>query len=148
MKLLLVIALLAFSGSLYSGVYKWTDADGKVHYGDRPVGGAEELRIKDSPRPSKRLSGQPDMDRKQSRQRLLEVYREEREEKKRLRQEQKAERKKRKKSCINARGELERYQNAQGIYDMTESGEREYLSKEQRVQYINRLQREVKKWCG
>jgi Domain of unknown function (DUF4124) len=39
-RLLLCVALLAWSGLLSAGVvYKWVDSDGKVHYGDRPPDG-------------------------------------------------------------------------------------------------------------
>jgi len=34
--LLTASGLLAFQAPLYAGVYKWTDEDGQVHYGERP----------------------------------------------------------------------------------------------------------------
>jgi uncharacterized protein DUF4124 len=38
-RLLLCAALIAWSGLASAVVYKWVDADGKVHYGDRPPDG-------------------------------------------------------------------------------------------------------------
>jgi hypothetical protein len=38
-RLLLFAALIAWSGLASAVVYKWVDADGKVHYGDRPPDG-------------------------------------------------------------------------------------------------------------
>ena len=38
-RLLLVAALIAWSGMASAVVYKWTDAQGKVQYGDRPPDG-------------------------------------------------------------------------------------------------------------
>jgi Domain of unknown function (DUF4124) len=38
-RLLLVAALIAWSGMASAVVYKWTDAEGKVQYGDRPPDG-------------------------------------------------------------------------------------------------------------
>ncbi len=44
-----VLAALVWSGAALAGeVYKWTDPDGRVHFGDRPPAGVatEELRIR------------------------------------------------------------------------------------------------------
>jgi hypothetical protein len=38
-RLLLFVALIAFSGMASAVVYKWVDAQGKVQYGDRPPDG-------------------------------------------------------------------------------------------------------------
>ena len=38
-RLLLVAALIAWSGMASAVVYKWTDAEGKLQYGDRPPDG-------------------------------------------------------------------------------------------------------------
>ena len=38
-RLLLCAALLAWSGLASAFVYKWVDAEGKIHYGDRPPDG-------------------------------------------------------------------------------------------------------------
>ena len=38
-RLLLVAALIAWSGMASAVVYKWTDAQGKLQYGDRPPDG-------------------------------------------------------------------------------------------------------------
>jgi hypothetical protein len=40
------LAGLLLAGSASAGVYKWVDQDGKVHYSDKPVAGAEEQKIK------------------------------------------------------------------------------------------------------
>lgn len=39
------LALTLSAGSLASEIYKWTDEDGTVHYGDRPSGAATEQRL-------------------------------------------------------------------------------------------------------
>jgi hypothetical protein len=41
----IAFALLAFSWSATAQVYKWTDENGKVHYGDRPQGGKPATAI-------------------------------------------------------------------------------------------------------
>jgi len=48
-KLILIISTLLFSISASNEILKWTDSDGKIHFGDRPPAGAEasvvEVRI-------------------------------------------------------------------------------------------------------
>ena len=39
---LVVIAFTLSGGAFANEIYKWTDADGNVHYGDRPSGQANE----------------------------------------------------------------------------------------------------------
>ncbi len=48
-KLILIISTLLFSISASNEILKWTDSDGKIHFGDRPPAGTEtsvvEVRI-------------------------------------------------------------------------------------------------------
>lgn len=46
--LLLVPALLISFSASAATVYKWTDAAGKVHFGDRPAAGAQLLDVRPS----------------------------------------------------------------------------------------------------
>lgn len=45
-QLALIALLLASASASAAQVYRWTDAAGKVHYGDRPVAGAESLDVR------------------------------------------------------------------------------------------------------
>lgn len=142
----LLLTMLA-SSPLLSEVYRWIDSGGNVHYGDRPIGNAEQVTLKHIPKPrSSPVSTAAE--RKELQHRLLKVFSEEREEKKKKRLEQKAERKASKKKCGKAKSELVRYNNSRVIYNTTESGEREYYSNEKRERYIKYLNRQVTKWCG
>jgi hypothetical protein len=64
-RLLLVAALIAWSGMASAVVYKWTDAQGKVLYGDRPPDGVHaevvELLVSHASRgaPTKTETSQP-----------------------------------------------------------------------------------------
>jgi hypothetical protein len=42
---LAAVAMTVAGGAFASGIYKWTDADGNVHYEDRPSGAATEERM-------------------------------------------------------------------------------------------------------
>ncbi|MCF6281122.1 MAG: DUF4124 domain-containing protein [Candidatus Polarisedimenticolaceae bacterium] len=146
-RFFVIVLLTLFSGVLCSAVYRWTDADGKVHFTDRPVENAEQMRLKVSPitvRPPAKLA----VERKQLQQRLLDVFREEREEREKRRNEQKIERKKSKQKCLKAKSELVKYRDSRAIYSTTDRGEREYYSLERRKKYIEHLKSRVAKWCG
>ena len=49
MKLILIISTLLLSISAFAEILKWTDSEGKIHFGDRPPAGVEtsvvEIRI-------------------------------------------------------------------------------------------------------
>lgn len=141
----LLFLLLLSSGVVSAEVYRWHDADGKLHYGDRPPADAEQMNIRSAPNSTAQKP--TNSDRKEARQRLLDLYREERAEKKKLKQERIAKRKERKQKCLQARVDLDNYQYASGIYRPTERGEREFLSKEERANYIQDLRDKVNKWC-
>jgi len=146
-KILVALALLLTSSLLWSAVYRWTDADGKVHFSDQPAENAELIKLKKPPPVANKAATTTTAKRKQQQQRLLNLYREEREEKKKQRIEKKAERKKRKKTCIKAKREWVKYRDSKSIYDTSDSGTREYYSEEKRERYIKYLKGEVTKWC-
>jgi hypothetical protein len=146
MRNLVALALLLTSSLLWGAVYRWTDADGKIHFGDQPAENAELIKLKKSP-PVAKAAASTAAERKQQQQRLLNLYQEEREEKKKQRIEKKAERKKRKKACIQAKREWVKYRDSKAIYDFSDSGERAYYSEEKRERYIKHLKGQVTKWC-
>lgn len=47
-----LIALYVVTLPLHAQVYKWTDADGRIHYGDRPPPEARSERLQTGPAPS------------------------------------------------------------------------------------------------
>ena len=48
-KTLFLMFGLALSVAAGAGVYTWTDAQGHVHYSDKPVTGAQTIDIKTAP---------------------------------------------------------------------------------------------------
>lgn len=49
---LLLVCLLVAGPASAGKVYRWVDAQGRVHYGDRPAPGARDLQQLDTPRPA------------------------------------------------------------------------------------------------
>lgn len=46
MRPALLLALLIAAASASAEVYRWVDADGRVHFSDRPVDGAQQIALK------------------------------------------------------------------------------------------------------
>ncbi|WP_172597564.1 DUF4124 domain-containing protein [Sulfuriflexus mobilis] len=129
-----------------AGVYKWVDADGRVHYGDKPTSNqADEIKIKKQP-----ASGQTDQSakRKDLRERFLRAREEERAEKQKARAEEKQKKAEAKRNCAQAKKEYDKYRHASSLYIKGKDGERQHLSFKERDEYEKSLAAKVKKWCG
>lgn len=57
-RALILIALSAAAPTAFADVYRWVDAQGEVHYSDRPVEGAELVKTT-APRPSRGAEDAP-----------------------------------------------------------------------------------------
>lgn len=137
----------AFCPPLQAAVYKWTDEHGQVHFSDKPVSdGAKEVEIRTKV-PEGGSGHQIESDRKALRRRLLDSYEQDRADKREAADKAKQAREERKKKCINARARYDGYSTAGSIYNYLESGEREYLDKEQRQRFIAKLKADVKRYC-
>jgi hypothetical protein len=147
-RYLTTACLAAFlANPLQAAVYTWTDEQGRVHYSDRPSHESateKEVRIPESVGPDSQTSPQ---DRKALRQRMLDLYQQERAERREAAEQRKQERKERKRLCLDARARYDLYNNTGPIYDFTESGERAYLNRQERDQYIAELKAEVERYC-
>jgi len=127
-------------------IFKWTDEQGRVHYGDKPPEkGARSVDVdpgtsNGSPLPS-------DTERHEKTRRLLRAYEEERRIKQQREQHLQAEVAERRKRCAWARDRLRRYQQAGRLYDLDELGNRKILGDSQRQQAEARAAQEVRQWC-
>lgn len=143
-KVLWLLLFIAFP--LQAAVYQWTDENGRVHFSDRPTHeSATEKTIRTSPGGSSQSSSPVDW--KQKRQRMLDVYEQERAEKREAKAKRKEERKERKRQCREARVRYENYRTAGAIYDLDDEGERTFLDKQQRKQYLAELKADVERYC-
>jgi hypothetical protein len=134
------------SSSSLAAVYQWTDEHGQVHFSDRPVGeSAKQMKLRKSPPSTPNRSIPPD--RRATRQRMLDVYEQERAEKREKAAKEKQAREERKRRCLNARVNYENYSSAGSIYEFQESGGRKYLDKQQRESYLAKLKARVSEYC-
>ena len=142
---LLAIVALSFMiiEPVMPGIYKWTDADGNIHYGDRPGdGSAEELILKDSPVQDEGLA-----DRLKTQEKMLDIYKEERIEQQQQRDRQKEEKKLREKNCQIARERLARVRSAGFLYEKGGNGERRVFSDAERSAAEQKELSTVEQWC-
>ncbi len=129
--LALTLALTAASAVAAAEIYKWLDADGNVHYGDRPPAtGVDSRSMSLPPAPAE----EADQARRSLKQRrLLEAFEAERNQRHQAEAEAAAARRKRARDCENARRELARFERANIIYTSDASGARIYMDDEERL---------------
>lgn len=126
-----------------AGIYKWTDADGNVHYGEKPPAGEQAESM--TGRGAGNGSGA-----EESRQQYRESIREFNE----ARQEQKENAAKdaqkqaaRQRQCEAARAALERLETQSRLQYINEEGERAYLTEEQRQERMRQARDLKEKTC-
>jgi hypothetical protein len=134
--------------SLYAGVYKWVDDDGKVHYGDQPQPSqpSVEINIDDAPSVSSG-SGEDQLTREEKRERLLQSMEEDRLEKQEQRDKQKALRAQNRQKCNRYRDRMRHYQRANALYRLDRDGNRVYVSDSDRAKSTKKLQVQIDRYC-
>ncbi|HEX4985763.1 MAG TPA: DUF4124 domain-containing protein [Burkholderiales bacterium] len=129
--------------------YKWTDAEGKVHYSDQPPPGNAKQETTISPRrkpsASAPAASKPKTYREQEaefRQRQVEAAEKDAAAKKKA--DEAAEKKR---NCEQARNQVATLQAGGRIARTSENGEREYLSDAQIAEEIERGKKSIDAWC-
>ncbi len=148
-KLIAIISLsllCATTGALAGKVYKWTDSEGNIHYGERPPSTqAKEVDIHKAP-PSSR-NAPPTGNSLQETNKLLDTLQKERQQKAEKKATAEKERKAREANCSRSKRRLAGYRIGGRIYEIDEQGERSYLSDSDIQQRLEATQKEVDKWC-
>jgi len=126
-------------------VYKWVDANGKVHYGDRPeAAAAKKLEVRAAePTPDENAAARDEKTR-----RLLKQFEQERAEDAEAQARIAEEKAMRRENCLKARDLLEKYRNASYLYEDGEGKDHRVLTKEERAEAEAAAQKEADKWCG
>jgi len=130
--------------ALAQGIYRWTDEDGQVHFGDYPVTeGAEKIKGA-----SARAGDSDTIDRLQRQQELLDSYEEQRAKKSEQSAKARKEKIQRAAKCTKAKNRLVHLQQARYIYDQTSTGERRILSDSERAASEANAQGKVNRLCS
>lgn len=131
-ELMTVLVLMLTVPHASAEVYKWVDADGKVHYGDRRSEAgvdAHELEIAPAPSTDAALH-----ERSVRRRRLLQAFEAERAEREQAAAEEAEQERALAQKCARVARDLVGYERANVVYTRDESGARVYLNDEQREQ--------------
>ena len=141
-RLLVLAALLAWSGMASAVVYKWVDAQGKVQYGDRPPDGVKaevvELLVPHSnPAPARAAPVSSGPDKQQPS--VTDA------EKAKVAQDVQQTRDK---QCTEAQERYKKLIEGRRLYKEGANGEREYLSSEQIDQERLNARRDIDQTCN
>ncbi len=139
--------LLCTSGALAATIYRWTDADGQVHFGSHPPPqGGQVIELRDPPAASQRSVPETSLQERQRRQ--LEAYerdRQYREQRRRERAERDAQQRQR---CAEWR-RLWRWLNHGGpIFLRQADGGRRYLDEGERQTRKARVREQLQTYCA
>jgi hypothetical protein len=142
--ILLAAAIAATAGA--TEIYKWTDTDGNVQYGDRPTGAdsATRLHIASRPTDPARIQAQAT-----ARDDLAAQKREAAaaEPKGPTPEEIRAEAREKAEKCNTYRQRLERFVQSRLLYREDENGERVYLDEAETLAAREKVQKQVEETC-
>jgi hypothetical protein len=141
-RVLLALALAGFFVATASAedIYKWVDAQGRLHFSSQPPKGVKAQKM--VPRATKPAAAPAATWRQrleQSNLRRLQTQQQERQDAKK--QQQRTQR------CLAARRALEILNRDQRLYRVNDQGEREYLNDEQRQSAKAATNQEVATYC-
>ena len=144
---LVMLAASFASSALADDIYKWTDADGNVHYEDRPSGEPSEVRLQFSYNRTNTTA----VDRRVQAQRDASASRRESRSdaatEKRTAEENRAAAEEKMASCQNYRAKLKSMLESRRVYRETEAGERDYLDDAQRAEARSKAEVLIKETC-
>lgn len=143
-----VMLVVSTSGmALANDIYKWTDDEGNVHYGDRPSGDATEERLAISSKPTNPAQVQA---RVQSRYERDVATKEEVAAASDTPSEEDlvAQAKERAQKCETYRARLQKFVTSRRLYKQDENGERVYLDEAQTQAARERVANQVQEYCN
>jgi len=129
-------------------IYKWTDAEGNVHYGDRPSGDASEERLAIVSQRTDSGRVQAGIDARLERQAARAEARQNRDAEDAERAEEEKESADRAAACQENRQRLNTYNESARLYREDENGERVYLDDGERETAKQRVQEMIDEYCG
>lgn len=152
-QLLIIIATvttLTTGYALAGDIYRYTDADGNVHYGDRPSGAETETRlaIVSARSDSSRVQARNEAQSSPTAAPAEETASEEPTDKKMTRSEKIVAKHERDKKCASYRARMETLVTSRRLYREGENGEREYLDESQTQEARSKVQELIEKNCS
>ena len=135
-----------FSMSANAGVYRWIDANGNTHFGDRPPANASSREVNvNAPEVNNDASAQ-------ERQQRMRDFLSEQQKERETRQAEQAKlaehEAKKAELCTRMRAELKNLARVSTFYRLDENGDRVYVTDEENEQVRKDFRRKVNEACG
>ena len=144
-----VLLTLASAGTAFaSDIYKWVDADGNVHYGDRPAGQQSERMAIDSKPTNPSAVSQQYQASMHARVERHETEAGAAEEAAKAEAEKRTEAEERSTKCAAARATMERFVRSRRLYQEDDNGERVYLDEAETLAARQRVENQVSEYCN
>ena len=139
-------SLLVGDTALSGEIYKWTDADGNVHYEDRPIGDdVERLKVISSNTDSGAV--QASVEARHDREAARSEARSKRDEEDQAAAEAEVQAAQRDVKCQESRTRMQTYLQSRRLYKQDDAGERVYLDEDQTMQARADAQEMIQKYC-
>lgn len=145
----IILLFLALSVMANAEVYKWTDSNGKTHYGDRPTAGnAKQIKIETKPENTLPDDKNSASDNRKSIDNWLKARDEERQIKKKEEAALAKEKAAQRRQCASMNSELRDMQRGGVVwYDLDATGQRRYYSDKEIAEQIEDLKTIIRKQC-
>jgi hypothetical protein len=143
-----VMISLATSGSSAAEIYKWTDAEGNVQYGDRPSGEATEVRLQIASNPTDPARLQAQAAARQQEADYLAQAAVDNEPTGPTREEIATAAKEKADKCNTYRERMNDFLRARHLYREDASGERVYLDESEMAAAREKVEGQVQEYCG
>lgn len=141
------LALAASGAALAGDIYKWVDAEGNVHFGDRPAGAqSERMAIDSEPTDQARVAAQTQARadaRLQAREAEAAAAAEAPSP-----EELRAQAAERRQKCESSRANMQRLVTSRRIYREDDDGERVYLDEAEMQATRQRVEDEISEFCS
>lgn len=145
---LLIVASSVLSSYASAEVYRWVDANGKVHFGDRaPAGQKTETLDLPEAKPGQEAPTITDDERRLRQKKLVQMLEEERLAKEQAKQEKAAKAAERAKYCERFKNRLSYIDRYTHFYDENEDGTRKYMSEQDADTYRASKKAQYRKEC-
>ena len=145
---LAALSIVLSSSVLADSIYKWTDDDGNVHYGDRPSGQPSEERLQITYARTDASAVQRRVQSHRESTASREEARSEAAAAEIAAAEERAEAEERMAKCEQTRAQLKQMLEARRVYREDENGERVYLDDQQRADARTRAEDLIEEHCG
>ena len=146
--LALALATAVAGSAMATEIYKWTDEDGNVHYGDRPSGSPTEERLQIVSKRTDSSAVHNELTALAERREQSAEAKATRDEQKKKDDEARAAKAEREKKCEMYRARLEKFVTSRRLYREDEKGERVYLDENEMRQARQAVQDQVEEYCS